>query len=83
MEIFMSSAFPKQAIFLLILILVATAMTAIGCAMVQPYQRGNLADPIMQFDYDELGAGYDAKFFDTREGATGGGGGAKGGCGCK
>lgn len=54
-----------------------------ACAVVQPYEREILADPIMQFDYDELDAAYLAKMLETREGSAGGEGGASGGCGCK
>ncbi|MBZ0274004.1 DUF4266 domain-containing protein [bacterium] len=54
-----------------------------GCALVQPYEREWLADPLMQFDYDDLDAAYLAKMLETREGSAGGQGGASGGCGCK
>ncbi len=63
--------------------LAAAAFGATSCAVVQPFERETLADPIMQFDYDDLDAAYLAKMCETREASAGGQGGASGGCGCK
>jgi hypothetical protein len=53
-----------------------------GCAMVKPYEREKLSDPIMDpashFGKQTL----EQKFFSTREGSAGGGTGVGGGCGC-
>ncbi|MEZ4384164.1 MAG: DUF4266 domain-containing protein [Nannocystaceae bacterium] len=53
-----------------------------GCARVQPYERGRLAQPDMQLEDDlDLRAGPDHAL-DYREGSAGGLGGDGGGCGC-
>lgn len=53
-----------------------------GCARVQPYQRGRLAQPDMQLEGDgDLEAGPEHAL-EYREGSAGGLGGGGGGCGC-
>lgn len=59
------------------------AIASAGCATVNPWQRGRLADPCMVFDADAVAAGYDAHWQESREGSTGGFGIQGGGCGCK
>ncbi|MEP7309377.1 MAG: DUF4266 domain-containing protein [Acidobacteriota bacterium] len=59
------------------------AVTLAGCATVQPYQRGRLADPEMMFDADSSSVSYTAHWQEAREGAAGGFGVQSGGCGCK
>ena len=54
-----------------------------GCATVQPWQRGRLADPEMIFDADGSSVSYTAHWQEAREGAAGGNGVQSGGCGCK
>jgi uncharacterized protein DUF4266 len=56
---------------------------AIGCATVQPWQRGTLADSCMVFDADEMMATYMTHWQEAREGSMGGFGVQGGGCGCK
>jgi hypothetical protein len=65
-------------------LVIAVAALASGCAepWVKPYERANLADPIMSFDRDPISAGYINHVYDIREGARGAAGGAGGGCGC-
>ncbi|MDY6919573.1 MAG: DUF4266 domain-containing protein [Pseudomonadota bacterium] len=57
-----------------------------GCSSIQPwvkpYERNNLADPIMSFSPDPVEAGYLHHVFQSREGARGAEGGGGGGCGC-
>ena len=56
-----------------------------GCATepwVKPYERANLADPIMSFARDPISAGYLHHVYDSREGARGAGVVSGGGCGC-
>jgi Domain of unknown function (DUF4266) len=60
-----------------------TVLGAAGCAMVQPWQRGRLADPAMIFDADAAQAAYTMHWQEAREGAAGGFGVQGGGCGCK
>ncbi len=49
---------------------------------VKPYEKGNLADPIMLFDRDPVSSSYLGHVHDAREGARGAGTAAGGGCGC-
>lgn len=62
------------------------AMTLLtGCAIepwVMPYERHNLADPIMSFDRDPVAGSYMHHVYQAREGARGAEGGSGGGCGC-
>lgn len=56
-----------------------------GCAIepwVKPYERQNLADPIMGFERDQVSASYINHVYDAREAARGAEGSAGGGCGC-
>ncbi len=49
---------------------------------VRPYERDNLADPIMSFDRDPVSSSYMHHVYEAREGARGATGSAGGGCGC-
>ena len=49
---------------------------------VKPYERQNLADPIMSFDRDPITSSYTHHVYQAREGARGAEGGGGGGCGC-
>ncbi len=66
--------------------LVITAMGMGGCASIEPwvkpYERDNLADPIMAMNRNPVSASYTMHAFQAREGARGAEGGAGGGCGC-
>lgn len=53
-----------------------------GCAVVKPYEREKLADPIMDPGGHFSKQTLEQKFFSTREGSIGGGTGVGGGCGC-
>lgn len=56
-----------------------------GCAIepwVKPYERDNLADPIMQLGRDPIAANYMHHVYQAREAARGAEGGGGGGCGC-
>lgn len=56
-----------------------------GCSIepwVKPYERANLADPIMSFGRDPVSASYTQHVKEAREGARGAEGGGGGGCGC-
>ena len=50
---------------------------------VKPYERQNIADPIMSFSRDPVADSYLSHVRDAREGASGADGGAGGGCGCR
>lgn len=65
-------------------ILALAAVTA-GCSIkpwVKPYERGNLADPIMAFDQDPASGAYMKHVYESREAARGAEGSGGGGCGC-
>ena len=49
---------------------------------VSPYERNNLADPIMSFSRSQASASYLHHVYQSREGARGAEGGSGGGCGC-
>jgi hypothetical protein len=49
---------------------------------VKPYERQNLADPVMAFDLNPVSTSYMDHVFEAREGARGALGGGGGGCGC-
>ena len=71
---------PAFALSLLICLLLLA-----GCAgepWVKPYERANLADPIMSFNRDPVSASYLHHVYDSREGARGAGIATGGGCGC-
>jgi len=56
-----------------------------GCSIkpwVKPYERQNLADPIMSLTEAPVSAQYIDHVYEAREGARGAGGGGGGGCGC-
>ena len=64
-------------------LILLTSLTA--CSIqpwVKPYERANLADPIMSFSKDPLSQGYIHHVYQAREGARGAEGGSGGGCGC-
>lgn len=49
---------------------------------VKPYERSNLADPIMSANRNPVAVAYTKHVHEAREGARGADGGAGGGCGC-
>jgi hypothetical protein len=49
---------------------------------VKPYEREQLADPIMSFNPNPVSSAYMDHVFEAREGARGALGGSGGGCGC-
>jgi hypothetical protein len=49
---------------------------------VQPWEKGNLAKPIMALDPDPLEARFDQHTYFSKEAASGGYGAGGGGCGC-
>jgi hypothetical protein len=49
---------------------------------VKPYERNQLADPIMSWGRDPISSSFMGHVRQAREGARGAEGGAGGGCGC-
>jgi hypothetical protein len=68
---------------LLLMLGAIAAVAAAGCATVQPWQRGRLADPEMVFDANGAQVSYETHWQEAREGAAGGFGVQGGGCGCR
>lgn len=62
------------------------AMLMASCSQslvrVQPYERGNLANPLMQAGRDPLQKAMTEHAYFSREASFGGGGVGGGGCGC-
>ncbi len=80
--------FKRQGRTLLVAIGIAGALMSGGCSSleikpwVSPFERNNLADPIMSFSRDPVAASYLPHVYQAREGARGAEGGSGGGCGC-
>ena len=73
----MKSCFFSFLIFVLSLLSACSATP-----WVKPYERANLADPIMSFNRDPVSTSYMAHVYEAREGARGAGIVGGGGCGC-
>jgi hypothetical protein len=71
-----------KKIMSLVLTTVLITLLMVSCATVKPYQREKLSDPIMNPDNEFTKQDLDQKFFNSREGSTGGARGIGGGCGC-
>ena len=67
-------------------LLALAAIALSGCGniepWVKPYERQQLADPIMSFDPHPVSTSYMHHVFEAREGARGALGSGGGGCGC-
>ena len=68
------------------LVILTVAIACSGCSQIEPwvkpYERQNIADPIMSFDRDSVSTKYLNHVYDAREGARGAEGSSGGGCGC-
>ena len=67
------------------LLLLTCALALAGCSVepwLKPYERQNLADPVMSFERDAIRTSYIHHVYQAREGARGAEGGGGGGCGC-
>ncbi len=71
----------RNIVLLLVVLCAAAGCTSIK-PWVSPYERNNLADPIMSFSRDPIAASYLQHVSESRTGARGAEGGAGGGCGC-
>ena len=66
-------------------IVVGTVVLISACSIepwVKPYERDDIADPIMSFDRDPISSAYTQHVYEAREGARGATGSTGGGCGC-
>ena len=70
----------------IMLLLTALGLQTLGgCAAwqpPQPWEKGDLARPVMRMDADPLEARFSAHTYFSKEAASGGGGVGGGGCGC-
>jgi len=64
-----------------LLIACSLLVGGVGCATVQPWERGTLSHPCMDLA-TQLGDGYRVHILPIREGALPGSAGIGGGCGC-
>lgn len=67
---------------LLLLSVLCSAACSSWKPWVKPYERGNIADPVMAFDRDPVATKYLMHVYEAREAARGAEGSAGGGCGC-
>ena len=76
--------FLRIAVKLVVAVALASSMSACGNIepWVKPYERQQLADPIMSANPNPVSASYMDHVFEAREGARGALGGGGGGCGC-
>jgi hypothetical protein len=67
-------------------VLTALGLVSSGCSSIEPwvkpYDRENLADPIMVFTRAPISQDFLDHVFESREGSRGATGGGGGGCGC-
>lgn len=65
-------------------LIVAGAMlfSLAGCTTVEPWERGLLAKPEMQWEPDVMEAKLRTQIYSSKEASSGGSGAAGGGCGC-
>ena len=68
------------------LVMITLAALTAGCSSIEPwvkpYDRENLADPIMSFSCAPISQDFLDHVFESREGSRGASGGGGGGCGC-
>ncbi len=67
---------------LIVTLVGAMLLGALGCATVRPEERAVLADPVMRFDGNAREEAARQHVFENREGSFGGGSVEGGGCGC-
>lgn len=72
--------------FISVTAMMLLAVLHVGCSSIEPwikpYERANLADPIMSFSPDPVSSSYLNHVYQSRESARGAEGGTGGGCGC-
>jgi len=62
--------------------IITLVVLASGCAQVKPWERGNLSQEVMAWQIDPLKSSLDNHVYFSKEGSSGGGQAAGGGCGC-
>ena len=64
-------------------VILISVLFSSGCSTVKPWQRGYLAEDVMSASADPLRSSLDNHIYFSKEGSSGGGQSAGGGCGCK
>ncbi|WP_419810829.1 DUF4266 domain-containing protein [Bacterioplanoides sp.] len=72
----------SKALIFKVFVLTSVIAALSGCAQVKPWERGNLSKDIMAWDIDPLKSSLDSHIYFSKEGSSGGGQSAGGGCGC-
>ncbi len=75
----------KQTKHLIFIGLIGYCFILAGCGIkpwVRPYDRLNLAEPVMLVDRHPVSTSYEHHVYQAREGSRGAEGGSGGGCGC-
>jgi hypothetical protein len=67
---------------IILLSVVVSCVIISGCSTVKPWQRGYLSKDVMSSANDPLGSSLDNHIYFSKEGSSGGGQAAGGGCGC-
>ncbi|HAB18327.1 MAG TPA: DUF4266 domain-containing protein [Verrucomicrobiota bacterium] len=68
--------------WLRVILLPGAVLLLAGCTAVKPWERGTLADPLMNRGRDPLGLALTEHMYFSREATSGGEGVGGGGCGC-
>ncbi len=76
----------KSRVLARLMVILSLSLMGTACAdfkpWVKPYERDNLADPIMSLSRNGFADTYMHHVYQAREGARGAEGGTGGGCGC-
>lgn len=81
----MCAGMSASTVFRNAVVVLFTILFIAGCASFtppQPWEKGDLAKPAMQFDSDALDTKLEQHVYTSKEGASGGLGVGGGGCGC-
>ena len=72
----------KRAAWSLSFLLLCLLSALGGCTHVEPWERGNLARPQMDLDYNSMQRTLSSHIYSSREAASGGSSAEGGNCGC-
>lgn len=64
------------------LLLLGLLFMLTACTQVQPWERGQLSQDVMAWEPDPMKSSLDRHIYFSKEGSSGGGQAAGGGCGC-
>lgn len=65
-----------------IIFLCLLCLTTVGCATVEPWERGRLAKQEMSFEPDSMQSAFHRHVYFSKEASSGGTSNSGGGCGC-